>query len=90
MPLTVRSDLTFTLHHRSLDGAKARVEYDAPLPAPVRAGEQVGVLHLTMPNEPDRESPVYTGADVKGLPATAKIGLGLKKLLTPPDAEEFE
>lgn len=89
-PLIIRSDLTFTLHHRSLDGAEARIEFDSPLPAPVRAGEQVGVLHLTMPSEPDREYPIYTGADVKGLSASAKIGLGLQKLLTPPDADVFE
>ena len=87
VPLVVRSDLVFTLHHRSLDGAEARLEYEGPLSAPVRAGEQVGVLHLTMPGEPGREYPVYTGADVRGLPATAKVALGLKRLLTPPDAE---
>ena len=89
VPLTIRSDLTFTLHHRSLDGAKARVEYDSPLPAPVREGDRVGVLHLTMPGEEDREYPVYAAADVKGLSATAKIGLGFRKLLTPPEPEAF-
>lgn len=89
VPLTIRSDLTFTLHHRSLDGAKARVEYDAPLPAPVREGDRVGVLHLTMPGEEDREYPVYAAEGVKGLSATAKIGLGFEKLLTPPEPEAF-
>ena len=89
VPLTVRSDLTFTLHHRSLDGAEATLSYDAPLPAPVRAGERVGVMHLTMPGEETREYPVYAAADVPGLSAWSKIGLGLRKLLTPPEDPAF-
>ena len=90
VPLALHTDLTFTLHHRSLDGAKARIAYDGPLAAPVREGEEVGVLHLIMPNEPDREYPLYTAAGVDGLSAFAKIGLGFRKLLTPPEADAFE
>ena len=90
VPLTLGTDLRFTLHERSLDGAEASIEYPSPLPAPIKAGEQVGVLRLAMPGEPEREYPLYAKDGVKALGARAKIGLGLKRLLTPPDAEVFE
>ena len=90
VPLVLAEDVTFTLHERSLDGAKARLSYEGPIGAPVRAGTQVGVLTLVMPGEPDREYPVYTGQTVRGLGAGAKMALGLRRLLTPPDAEVFE
>ena len=89
VPLAIRSELTFTLHHRSLDGAKAHIAYDAPLPAPVRAGDRVGVMHLTMPGEADREYPVYAAGDVPGLSAWSKIGLGFRRLMTPPEPDAF-
>ena len=90
VPLTLGTDLRFTLHERSLDGAEASIEYPSPIPAPIREGEQVGVLRLTMPGEPEREYPLYAKEGVRTLGATAKIGLGLRRLLTPPDAEVFE
>jgi D-alanyl-D-alanine carboxypeptidase (penicillin-binding protein 5/6) len=90
VPLALDSDLTFTLHRRALDGARARIVYTGPLPAPVKAGAQVGVLKLTMPGEEEREYPLYTTKSVKGLTAKAKIGLGLQKLLTPPNQAVLE
>ena len=90
VPLTLNTELRFTLHEQSLDGAEAIIEYPSPIPAPVRQGEEVGVLRLTMPGEPDREYPLYAGDSVRALGVSAKIGLGLQRLLTPPDAEVFE
>lgn len=90
VPLALDKTIGFTLHRRSLDGAEARIVYQGPLPAPVREGQQVGVLKLTMPGEPEREYPLYTTEAVKGLSALSKIGLGMQALLTPPEPEAFE
>ncbi len=89
VPLALDKTLGFTLHRKSLDGAKARVVYQGPIPAPIRKGQQVAVLKLTMPGEPEREYPLYTTEKVRGLSAVSKIGLGLTALLTPPPADEL-
>lgn len=53
--------------------ATVKVEYNAPVPAPVRRGDQVGELVLTGEGVPPMRVPLFAGADVErlGLPGRA-------------------
>ncbi|WOI54794.1 D-alanyl-D-alanine carboxypeptidase family protein [Parvularcula sp. LCG005] len=84
VPLRIDVPITFTLHKRILDGAEAKIVYEGPLTAPLRANERVAVLQLSMPDHQTREYPLYTAEPVRGLSAMAKIKLGLEILFTPP------
>lgn len=88
VPLKIKNDLVFTRHNSVLANAEARVIYEGPIKAPVRAEQQVGILRLEMPGEPVREIPLYTAAPVKGIGVIGKMGIGLRALFTPPSARE--
>ncbi|MEM0928700.1 MAG: D-alanyl-D-alanine carboxypeptidase family protein [Pseudomonadota bacterium] len=85
--LMIDQEVAFTRHKQILAGAEAELVYNGPLRAPIRAGEQVAVLRLTLPGEDAREYPLYTAERVRGLGFFEKIGLGFQALLTPPDGE---
>jgi D-alanyl-D-alanine carboxypeptidase (penicillin-binding protein 5/6) len=48
----------------SPDVLKAEVVYQGPLPAPVEAGREVGVIKVTTREGMTMQAPVYTAADV--------------------------
>ena len=85
VPLMIDQNVQFTLHRRLFDRATAEVSYEGPLRAPVRAGDQVAILKLTIPGQPSREYPLYTAENVRGLGPLRKVQLGLKALFTPPE-----
>ncbi|MEO1656859.1 MAG: D-alanyl-D-alanine carboxypeptidase family protein [Pseudomonadota bacterium] len=85
--LRIEQDVAFTRHKTILADAQAELVYEGPLRAPIRPGEQVAVLRLTLPGEEAREYPLYTAERVRGLGFFEKIGLGFQALLTPPDGE---
>lgn len=89
VPLRIDVAVDFTLANAQLDGAKAKIVYQGPLPAPLREGEQVAVLELTMPGQPKREYPLYTAQPIQGLGVGAKMGIGLKALFTAPEEPIF-
>lgn len=90
VPLRIEVPVRFTLHRRELDGAEAKIIYQGPLMAPVREGEQVAVLQLSMPGQETREYPLYTAESVRPLGVMAKMGIGLRLLFTPPTEPVFD
>ncbi|MEM6914193.1 MAG: D-alanyl-D-alanine carboxypeptidase family protein [Pseudomonadota bacterium] len=83
--LMIDQDVIFTRHKKILASAEAELIYEGPLRAPIRSGEQVAILRLTLPGEEAREYPLYTAEGVRGLGFFEKIGLGFQALFTPPD-----
>jgi D-alanyl-D-alanine carboxypeptidase (penicillin-binding protein 5/6) len=88
VPLRIDQEVRFLLHKKTLRGAEAELAYEGPLRAPIKEGQQVAILSLSMPGEPTRDYPVYTAGEVKGLGFFKKVGLGLQQLLTPPESDE--
>lgn len=84
VPLSIDQDVRFTLHRRRLEKAQAEISYRGPLRAPVKQGELVAILKLTIPGQAPREYPLYTAQPVRGLTPLQKIRLGLISLFTPP------
>jgi serine-type D-Ala-D-Ala carboxypeptidase (penicillin-binding protein 5/6) len=71
VPLTVQKDLIATLPRSARSKLVAKAVFDGPLQAPVAAGAEVGKLVISVPGQPDFETPLIAGADVpqKNLPA---------------------
>jgi D-alanyl-D-alanine carboxypeptidase (penicillin-binding protein 5/6) len=64
VPLTVPNDLVVTLPRKSRKDMKVTVDYDRPIPAPVKKGQAVGKLVVTAPDVPPTEVALVGGADV--------------------------
>jgi D-alanyl-D-alanine carboxypeptidase (penicillin-binding protein 5/6) len=62
--LVSKQPLELLLPIGSRDVLKAEVVYQGPLPAPVEAGREVGVIKVTTSEGMTMQAPVYTAADV--------------------------
>ena len=80
VPLVVEEDVLVTIPMNLKNDLKVEAVYDAPLVAPVRAGDQIGVLKIVVPRGETLELPLYAGADVKGLGFFAKTMMKAKIL----------
>lgn len=79
--LVSKAPLELLLPLGSQEMLKAEVVYDGPLPAPVEAGREVGVLKVTTSEGMTMQAPVYTASDV-GVGGLQRRALdGLEELL---------
>jgi D-alanyl-D-alanine carboxypeptidase (penicillin-binding protein 5/6) len=77
VPLVSTQEATVGVHVNALKGVKAEVVYKGPLLAPVKEGDIVGNLVITVPGSADIKIPVAAGASVQklGLFGRAMVGL---------------
>jgi D-alanyl-D-alanine carboxypeptidase (penicillin-binding protein 5/6) len=73
VPLTVGKDLVVTLPRKSRKDMKVTVDYDRPIPAPVKKGQAVGKVVVTAPDVPPTEATLVAGADVDRMDALGRI-----------------
>jgi D-alanyl-D-alanine carboxypeptidase (penicillin-binding protein 5/6) len=73
VPLTVANDLLVTLPRKSRKDMKVTVDYDRPIPAPVKKGQAVGKLVVTAPDVPPTEVPLIAGADVDRMDPLSRV-----------------
>jgi D-alanyl-D-alanine carboxypeptidase (penicillin-binding protein 5/6) len=74
VPLVVANDLKLTLPAGfGKERPKVVAHYTGPIPAPIRRGQQVGVLQITAPGMPMIERPLVAGADVERLGPVGRI-----------------
>lgn len=64
VPLVVTGDVAVTITRDARRDMEVKLSYDGPVPAPIRAGQQIGRLTVSAPNMPTREVPLVAGADV--------------------------
>jgi len=64
VPLVGGRDLVITMPRQWRKTAKVRVEYDAPVPAPINRGDALGKLLVSGQGVPDMQIPLLAGADV--------------------------
>jgi D-alanyl-D-alanine carboxypeptidase (penicillin-binding protein 5/6) len=67
VPLVTASDVTLIMTPEQRRAMEVSVHYDAPVPAPVSAGQRVGTLRITVPDKTTQEIPLLAGADVEQL-----------------------
>lgn len=63
--LTVAEDVLKTVHLSQQDNIKAQAEFEQPVKAPVKAGQEIGTLKIQIENQPDLNIPLVAAADVE-------------------------
>ncbi len=81
VPLTVASDLVVTLPKSSRDRITATLRVEAPVPAPIAAGQKLGVILISTPNMPNVEIPVVAGVAVPELGLFGRLIANVQHLL---------
>ncbi|MCH7634440.1 MAG: D-alanyl-D-alanine carboxypeptidase [Proteobacteria bacterium] len=73
VPLVMPQGATVTLSRKARRDMRVKVVYDAPIPAPLRAGQEVAKLVVAAPGEEPVEFPLMAGADVERLGIFGRI-----------------
>lgn len=73
VPLVAGRDLVLTMPRQWRRELQARVRYDAPVPAPVSRGQELGKLVVSGRGVPEMEVPLIAGADVDKLGLLPRI-----------------
>lgn len=81
VPLVAREDIDIFVPNDNPDRIRARIAYRWPLKAPVKAGQKIGTLVISLGEKPVRNVPVYASAEVGTGTLTSKAYDGLKELL---------
>lgn len=81
VPLVAAGDIEVFLPNDNPDRIRARITYRWPLKAPVKAGDKIGTLVISLGDKPVRLMPVFASADVGTGTLTSKAFDGLKELL---------
>ncbi len=63
--LVTGQDIIFTLPRSQRKDLSVKVIYDSPLTAPLKAGDQVGALEVTLPEKGVQKFPLYVAKNVK-------------------------
>ncbi|MCH8925361.1 MAG: D-alanyl-D-alanine carboxypeptidase [Proteobacteria bacterium] len=81
VPLVMPEGATVTLSRKARRDMRVKVVYDAPIPAPLRAGQEVAKLVVAAPGEEPVEFPLMAGADVERLGIFGRITASLEYLV---------
>jgi D-alanyl-D-alanine carboxypeptidase (penicillin-binding protein 5/6) len=73
--------LTITVPRGSRKGMKVKVVYDGPVPAPVKKGDELAKLVVTVPDSEPIERPLYAMADVGQLGLVGRFSSALRYLI---------
>lgn len=81
VPLTVEKDALVSLPKVGREQATTVLKYNAPLEAPIKKGQPVGMLVITAPEVSEQQVPIVAGADVAEASFFQRIGQNLKKFI---------
>jgi serine-type D-Ala-D-Ala carboxypeptidase (penicillin-binding protein 5/6) len=73
VPLSVRQDFVVTLPRKSRKDMKVTIDYDRPIPAPVKQGESVGKVVVTAPDVAPVEAPLIAGESIERMNPLGRI-----------------
>jgi len=73
VPLTVAKDLVVTLPRKLRKDMKVTIDYNRPIPAPVRKGQALGKLMVTAPDVPSTEATLIAGTDVDRMDTLGRV-----------------
>lgn len=77
VPLVSSEGVTVTLPRSARQEMKVTVNYDAPVPAPIAAGDRLAVLTVTAPGVDAVELPLVAGAAVERLGPFGRLSVAL-------------
>ena len=64
LPLTVNRDIRVTVPTGQKDNVTLKAEYNEPIQAPVKQGDEIGVLHISVPQIGDFAVPLVASQDL--------------------------
>ena len=73
VPLTVDADVKATIGKIGAKDVKLTVEYEGPITAPIKKGQEIGKLKITLPGGTAQEKPLYAAVDVERLSRFGRI-----------------
>ena len=79
--MLVSQDVIRTLKKSKSDEIKLVASYDKPVKAPVKAGQQLGVIKAQIPGQPTLEIPLVAAADVAEVGLWGRIRKNISYLL---------
>jgi D-alanyl-D-alanine carboxypeptidase (penicillin-binding protein 5/6) len=81
VPLSVATDVMVTLPRTVRHDMKVTVNFNGPLPAPIKKGAEVGTVTITAPGTQPVNIPLQAAADVERLGFFGRIGAAVKRTL---------
>ena len=81
VPLAAKSDVVLTLPRGARDQVKATAVFDGPLPAPLTAGSEVGMLRIEAPGMAPVQVPLVTVAGAERLDALHRMFIAARRLI---------
>ena len=60
-----KEDIYVTIFKKEVKDLKVKLEYNGPIKAPIKEGQQIGDLILELPNEESKKFPIYASKSVK-------------------------
>jgi len=79
-PLVIETDVNLTLPRKSRRKMEVKVNYNGPVAAPIRAGEQLALLTISAPDEETLKIPLVAGKDVERLEMFGRLSAAFKYL----------
>ncbi|OJW48094.1 MAG: hypothetical protein BGO67_03445 [Alphaproteobacteria bacterium 41-28] len=65
VPLVASKDISFTIPRSQRKYLEVKIVYDSPVAAPLKAGDKVGIIEVTVPEKGVYKIPLHAGKDVK-------------------------
>ncbi len=79
--LLIDQDVEVTLPRKSRRKMKVSVQYDGPIPAPVKKGQELAKVVITAPDVKDIVIPLYAAEDAERLGFVGRLGAALKSII---------
>ncbi len=81
VPLVIKDDLLITMPRKARRKMKVTVNFSEPIPAPVRKGDEIAKLRVSIPGRDTLEIPLLAGAGVGRLSLVGRLGAALQYIL---------
>ncbi|WP_142846950.1 D-alanyl-D-alanine carboxypeptidase family protein [Telmatospirillum sp. J64-1] len=85
VPLIAADKAVVTLPRRARENMEVKAVYEGPVAAPIRKGDQIAKLVVSVPDQAPIELPLYAGADVERLGFVGRIGAALQHVVFGPN-----
>lgn len=81
VPLVIERNVTLTLDRQARAEMEVRLEYEGPIPAPIREGDEIASVVVEAPGIEPVRLPLYAGATVDRLGLVGRLGAALSFLV---------
>ena len=79
--LEIKDDISVLIPYSVRDDIEIYVTYEGPIQAPIKKGDELGVLSIDIPDLPSRSYPVFASNDVGSARIMKRIRVSANKLL---------